>query len=158
MTECKASGEAYNAAILFLSRREHSVYELEQKLAKYGVDEINHTIAYCISLGLQSDLRFAEMLCRTRVSQGHGPRRIAQDLQKARVSSDIIAQVILSEQDNWVEHGIRVWTKKYRNKVSNSPLDRRKQQQFLLSRGFEPDTITHVMKHCRSLITNVAII
>jgi regulatory protein len=152
MIEHKRSTAAYNAAIALLTRREHSVYELTQKLAKYGVDEALEAILKCQELDLQSDLRFAEMLCRTRVNQGYGPHKIAKDLLSARVDRDLIAQVIAAENLNWVDHALRVWQKKYRNVINNSLLEQQKQQKFLLTRGFTHETITRVMK-----LINVAI-
>ena len=146
MTDCKVNREVYNSIILLLSRREHSVYELEQKLAKYGVADVRDAIAYCISLDLQSDLRFAQMLCRTRIRQGHGPRRIEQDLQKARVHKDLIAEVLLSENENWREYLLQIWEKKYRNNLGKTPAEKRKQQQFLLSRGFYPADIMNLFR------------
>jgi SOS response regulatory protein OraA/RecX len=62
------------AAMDCLARREHSFYELQQKLTKKFPDtdpELLHTIADKLRVeGLQSDARFAESYVRYRKSRG----------------------------------------------------------------------------------------
>ena len=150
MTDLSNYRKAYNAAIALLARREHSSYELMNKLKKYDVDIVRRAISECQSLDLQSDLRFAEMLCRTRINQGSGPRRIENDLQFARVDKYIIQQVLAEEQENWVKYAIQVWQKKYQHADEDTLFNIEKQKRFLFSRGFDANTISQVIKSTHS--------
>ena len=68
-------------------RREHSQHELKTKLAGkgYSATDIEQEIALLQKAGLQSDERFADSWCRTKIAAGHGPIRIKYDLQQHRV-------------------------------------------------------------------------
>ncbi len=87
--------EAYEVAVGLLARREHSVRQLNQKLAKRGFDEpaISSALESCQRLNLQSDTRFAEATCRSRINRGYGPLMIKQLLQHEGVAPNIIEQV-----------------------------------------------------------------
>ena len=65
-------------ALGMLVRREHSRKELTRKLASQGIDagEAAEAIDKLAKDGWQDDLRFAEMLVRTRAAAGYGPIRI----------------------------------------------------------------------------------
>lgn len=136
--------EAIEVAVGLLARREHSVRQLNQKLAKRGFDEpaITSAIASCQRLNLQSDTRFAEATCRSRIGRGYGPLMIKQLLQHEGVASDIIERVFeeFNRDIDWVAEVSSVWVKKYR---VYDPEDkaRQKQWQFLRYRGFDDATI-----------------
>jgi regulatory protein len=81
----------YGRAVGLLARREHSAYELTQKLANSDapLDEVAQVIEQLQQAGLQSDLRFAENYVRYRSQRGNGPLRIKQELNERGVASDI---------------------------------------------------------------------
>ena len=135
--------------MLLLARREHGAHELANKLATKGylAKEIEEAISLCQQLGLQSDGRFVESMCRVRIRQGYGPIRIRQALQNLRLDSDLIDAALALEQDNWLDYAMDVWQKKYKEQVDLSYPAIQKQKQFLLYRGFSTDTITMVFKH-----------
>jgi len=143
--------KAIEVAVGLLARREHSVQQLNQKLAKRGFDEpaITSALASCQRLNLQSDTRFAEATCRSRIGRGYGPLMIKQLLQHEGVASDIIERVFEEfNQDidiDWVALALNVWTKKYR---LYEPEDkaRQKQWQFLRYRGFADATVRAVFE------------
>lgn len=141
---------AYTSVVRLLARREHSAYELIQKLVKkeFMIQDIQDAIVKCQELGLQSDARFAESLCRTRIRQGYGPARIRQDLQYARVDSEWIEAVLDEQSDHWFQYAKDVWVKKYQNHTNDSLTA--KQKQFLLYRGFDMDTIRALFKDLKS--------
>lgn len=139
--------KAFVSAVRLLARREHGAHELAQKLLKkYPHDEVQHAMDECQRLDLQSDARFVESLCRTRVRQGHGPARIRQDLQNVRIDRDLIDRILYEERDNWVSYARDVWMKKYGGHDDPSFTATQKQKQFLLYRGFSVDTINMVFK------------
>ena len=140
--------KAFEGAVRLLARREHGAHELVQKLSqkKHLVHDIQEAIAECQRLGLQSDARFVESLCRTRIRQGYGPSKIRQDLKNVKIDRELIDDALRLEQENWVSYAIDVWTKKYKEQDDTSFAAIQKQKQFLLYRGFSMDTIGEVFK------------
>src|SRR5437870_2033980 len=94
-----------NAAINFLSRREHTRYELTYKLKRYTVDEtVIHQVLENLSQNdLQSDIRFAAMYIRSRCSHGYGAERIRQELIQRKLNSEIIENAFASYGEDWLQ-------------------------------------------------------
>jgi regulatory protein len=140
---------AYACALRLLARREHGAHELASKLAKKGFAQlaIADALSECQRLGLQSDSRFVEMVCRARIHQGQGPIRIRQELQQLRIESELIASELQKETDHWVAHATAVLKKKYKEEGEVSYIVMQKQKQFLVYRGFSMDTIALVFNH-----------
>ncbi len=138
---------ALHCAIRLLARREHSLAELADKLAQKGhVDvDIQDALATCQRQGLQSDARFAESLCRTRVRQGYGPVKIRQELLSKKVSRELADETLRTEQHNWLDHAMQVWIKKYQGMQDVSFAEKQKQRQFLMYRGFTMDIIAEIV-------------
>lgn len=140
--------KALDSALRLLSRREHSVSELYNKLEHKGYPQgdIQEALDHCQGLGLQSDHRFAEICCRARVRQGYGPLRIRQELKNKGISEDLIQSVLQQENGNWAQYAFLVWQKKFKDIGHTSFEDRQKQQRFLLYRGFDTESITQLFK------------
>ena len=138
----------HETALRLLARREHSAYELMQKLKQRGFENeaIHAEVLRCQHLGLQSDTRFAESLCRARIRQGYGPRRIQQALQAAQVDMTVIDAVLMSDPEQWIVHAREVWLKKYKIIEAESYALLQKQKQFLFYRGFSSETITMMLR------------
>ena len=139
---------AYNYALSVLAKREHARSELVIKLEQKGFDiaTIEQVVAKLQDLNLQSDERYAEMICRVRVKQGYGPLRIKQELDARQVDSVYISESLASEQGNWVSHALAVWHKRYNRQAEYSGKERQKQKSFLYARGFSVDTIAMVFE------------
>lgn len=139
---------AFDCAVRLLARREHGARELADKLMQrgYSQQEIREVITECQRLGLQSDTRFAESLCNTRIRQGCGPLRISQELQTKHIARELIDKVLEQEQDNWETYALAVWHKKYKNEGDTSYTELQKRQRFLMYRGFPSDVITRIIK------------
>jgi regulatory protein len=139
--------KALHCAVRLLARREHSLAELADKLAQKGHvgEEIQEALATCQRQGLQSDARFAESLCRTRIRQGYGPMRIRQELKAKSVAREHIESVLSIDPQHWLGHARDVWEKKYAPSGDASFAEKQKQRQFLLYRGFSMETITKVV-------------
>lgn len=138
--------KAYDCAIRLLARREHGAFELTEKLIQKGYDETmaSEALLECQRLALQSDARFAEMVCRARVNQGYGPVRIAQELQAKRVNNELIEEVLAQEQDNWLSYAEVVWQKKFKSRQDVSFAELQKQKRFLQYRGFPGEIIAQI--------------
>lgn len=137
-----------DCALRLLTRREHSLKELSNKLKQKGFsfDEINEALDSCQRLDLQSDQRFTEQYIRSRIRQGYGPLKIRQELKTKGIDSELIEQEMRQEGANWLGYALRVWEKKCQGQTHLSFQETQKQQRFLLYRGFDLDIIAQVVK------------
>jgi regulatory protein len=133
----------YGRAVGLLARREHSAYELKQKLAKaeVSIDEVIDVIEQLQRAGLQSDLRFAENYVRYRSQRGNGPLRIKQELNERGVASDITENQLNQIEIDWYELANNVRCKRFGEASPTDFKERAKQQRFLQYRGFSHDHI-----------------
>ena len=131
----------YNKSLDLLSRREHSVFELIQKLKKrYGPNKlINDVIIRLQESNLLDDQRFSEGYIKVRASKGFGPRRIDAELQQRKVSEAIINQE-LSMIENWNELALAAFKKKFGN-FQKDTKEILKAKSFLQNRGFSFEQI-----------------
>lgn len=131
----------YNKSLDLLSRREHSVFELTQKLKKrYGLNKlINDVIIRLQESNLLNDQRFAEAYIKVRARKGFGPRRIDAELQQRKVSEAIINQE-LSMIENWNELALLAFKKKFGN-FQKDTKEILKAKSFLQNRGFSFEQI-----------------
>ena len=151
-------GKAFISALNSLTRREHSVLELKQKLERKGFSEqeIVEAINECQRLGYQSDDRFAEHLSRARIVQGYGPVRIKQELTSKGIHEEQIDQVLQQEADeSWLVRALQVANKKSQPfKVNHSIAkslswdEQQKLKRFLLYRGFPGHIIAGLFEKC----------
>tara|TARA_B100001057_G_scaffold500175_1_gene613917 strand:- start:19717 stop:20157 length:441 start_codon:yes stop_codon:yes gene_type:complete len=132
----------WNKALELLSRREHSVYELKQKLKikinDLQIDELDEVIEKLKNQNLLSDQRFALAVIKQKSSQGYGPKFIELYLKNKFVSSndyDIYEQNI-----DWIEICVNQIAKKIRSS-SVSLKEKEKISRFLSNRGFNYEII-----------------
>ena len=87
--------EIYNKALDILSRREHSVLELKQKLQKKFDTEyvIEETISRLKKNNLLDDCRFSESYVVYRKRKGFGPIKISNELKLKGVAENLIFEV-----------------------------------------------------------------
>ena len=131
----------YNKSLDLLSRREHSAFELIQKLKnRYGSSKlINDAIIRLQESNLLDDQRFAEAYIKVRARKGFGPRRIGAELQQRKVSEAIINQE-LSMIENWNELAMLAFKKKFSN-FHKDTKEILKAKSFLQNRGFSFEQI-----------------
>jgi len=126
-----------------LVRREHSVFELTQKLTTKEFDsaDIEQAIDSLIEQNYQSDERFATEFIQMRFNQGKGPVKIAIDLEQRG-----IRHFDLSMYDFYtLAQQIRV--KKFGEKIPSDYKEQAKQKRFLQSRGFDFEQINQAFSH-----------
>jgi len=140
------------AAMDLLARREHSHYELQQKLKKkFPGNDLGSFLSVLDRLsdeGLQSDERFAESYSRYRKNRGFGYLHINSELKKRHVDQDLVDHYLFSDDEDW--HLIlltliskRVEESKY---VERGSKEHRKIVKFLESRGFQAFEIRKALK------------
>lgn len=144
-------------AMDLLARREHSRFELNQKLRRRLDDEVvehpdferalNGALDGLEADNLLSDERFVESYVRVRRDKGYGPMHIRQALQQRRVSPELI--------EAWLDEHDADWVRKLRLLVDRKAGDRLpephsrewlKLQRFLTARGFTPEQISRVFR------------
>lgn len=130
----------------FLARREHSFFELSQKLTKKFPDvdptRLLDVISVLRSENLQSDDRFTESYVRYRRSKGFGALHIRADLLQRKVSETTI-DLYLNEEAEWDEMVNRLIVKKLKSSsnLSYGSKEHRRLVNFLTSRGFTGEQI-----------------
>lgn len=140
------SGEpvsAYEKAIALLARREHSARELKAKLARKGLDA-NDSAAALSALqdkNYQSDARFGEMLVRTRIAAGYGPRWILAELKTHGIADEAAQTSIDATAPDWLRLARDLLRRRYGAKRAHSLTERSKRAAFLLRRGFDATTV-----------------
>lgn len=137
----KAFAQRYNACLDWLSRREHSAFEVERKLKDQFPDDLSLVplvLARLQESGLQDDFRFAEMLVRYRASRGQGPIKIRAELKSKGVAQVVVSDVLSRSSFDWSEVASSVIAKKYGEpgEMPLTPKERARRQRFLQSRGF----------------------
>jgi regulatory protein len=102
-------------AFRLLARREHSRYELRQKLLlrDYDVALVEDVLDYMAEEHWQSDERFTENYVRSRINKGYGRLKIQAELQERAVDSSLIAIHLSQDEDFWFEQIKQVWQKKF---------------------------------------------
>lgn len=133
----------------FLARREHSFFELKQKLLiKYPeLDPIQVDLALnqLQTENLLSDERFAESYIRYRKRKCFGYLHIKANLESRRVHHLIIAKYLYIDDDDWEKIALELVTKKVRDQsqIQYGSKSYRKIMRFMKSRGF---TINEIIK------------
>ena len=128
-------------ALRLLARREYGRLELRDKLLRAGYDAGDVALALdaLVAAGYQDDARYAEMLTRTRVRQGHGPLRLRQDLQRAGVEPAADTEI------DWLVQAKAVYQKRFGDTVPADAKDYARRVRFLAGRGFTGDIIRRVL-------------
>lgn len=139
---------AKSVAVRLLSRREHSAFEIRDKLAKREFDdgEITQAIAELIEGGWLSDERFAEAYIRMRQLKGFGPIRISIELNERGVDESIVDAYLDTNDDIWLQSLKEQYQKKYKSKEIEDYNDKAKRIRFLQYRGFPLDVIYQIVR------------
>ena len=131
----------------YLSIREHSKLELQNKLSQKGHDlsDIRDCIDEFSSKNIQSDIRFTEEFIRSRLKKNKGPQLILSELITRGIADNIIQKKIseISYQE-WCKAAFLALNKKL-NGSSVSIEQKDKIYSFLISRGFDHKMIKYAM-------------
>jgi regulatory protein len=137
----------YNKALDLVSRREHSQYELIQKLNKRFPETmpvIEEVIKKLAVNNILNDERFAEMYLNSRARKGFGPKKIEMELNFKKVDSSFIA-IAIAEYESWTENAQNELLKKFKGVKPTDYNSKMKQKQFLFNRGFSSQIIERIL-------------
>ena len=138
---------AKSVAVRLLSRREHSAFEIRNKLSQRDFDdaEIEQVIIELQQGGWLSDERFAEAYVRMRQKKGFGPVRISMELSERGIKESIADEYLQAGEEGWQQTLEQQYLKKYKNKSIADYNDKAKRIRFLQYRGFTLDVIHQVV-------------
>ena len=137
--------DLWNKSLDILSRREHSVSELRNKLIRFNPDpnDLKDVIERLITSNFLDDKRFASAFIRSKAESGYGPNYISQYLAKKGIPSD--KYDIYSLEIDWEDKCLTQFNKKRRNKEINFK-EKEKILRFLAYRGFSYEIIKNALK------------
>ncbi|QTA77998.1 Regulatory protein [Desulfonema limicola] len=133
---------AINTAVRMLSRRRHTSYELEQKLALKGFNKdcIRFAISECKRLDYINDHQTACHYYQELKSKGYGCVKIRLDMKKKGISQEQIDNIFLKyyNESEELETARKVLKKKEPglNREKDSRKKKEKIYRFLSYRGF----------------------
>ena len=137
----------YNKALDLVSRREHSQYELIQKLNKRFPETtpiIEEVVKKLAINNILNDERFAEMYLNSRARKGFGPKKIEMELNYKKVDSLFISHAIAG-YESWIENAENELLKKFKGTKPTDFKAKMKQKQFLFNRGFSSQIIERIL-------------
>jgi len=141
--------KAKDKALKFLSYRQRSQKEIEDKLKKEGFSDeiIEKTVDFLKSYNLIDDIAFAKnfMMDKSNINK-YGPERIRYELYMRGISKDIIDEVL---EDYGDEYSIALdlakkKVKSYKGNDRNAIY--RKLGTFLQSKGFSYECISRILR------------
>ena len=137
--------DLWNKSLDILSRREHSVSELKNKLLRFNPDsdDLKDVIERLMTSNFLDDKRFASAFIRSKAESGYGPNYISQYLTKKGIPSD--KYDMYSPDIDWEDRCLAQFNKKRRNKEINFK-EKEKILRFLAYRGFSYEIIKNALK------------
>jgi len=148
----KSHQQAMDTAVRILAHRDHSKYELKQKLRQRGFEnrDIDAVIAECKRLDYINDRRTARIYILQLKRKCFGKRYIQMALKKKRLGGAAIEQIL---PENYLdaderENAGKLLDKK-RKAFEREPDDkkrRNKMYRFLYSRGFGKEVIAELIR------------
>lgn len=144
--QAKLLAQARDKAIGLLARREHSRFELRQKLRAFhdqlDVDVLLDDLA---DLGLQCDARYAGVLVRSKAQSGYGVQRIRQWAKQNGVAQNDLYLALEELDHDWFEAAKQQRQKHYGLMPAATMQEKAKQMRYLYNRGFSQDEIHYAM-------------
>jgi len=133
-------------ALGFLSRREYSYKELEQKLRGFAEesDDLPALLEDFKKRGWLSEERYTEQIVHARKGK-FGSLRVAHELREHGVAEELISKAVAEVKTDEVANARTIHRKKYKAPPANRE-EWAKQARFLQSRGFGFDVIKQVLR------------
>lgn len=142
-----------NTAVRILSHRDHSKYELKQKLQKRGIESnvIDAVIAECERLNYINDPRTARVYIRQLKRKCFGRRYVRMALKKKRLGGAAIKNILqeLYTDEEEYEYAGRLLRRKIKSFEREADLKKRRQKmyRFLYTRGFSSVRISDLIRN-----------
>ncbi|MEO8417126.1 MAG: recombination regulator RecX [Methylophilaceae bacterium] len=133
-------------ALGYLSRREYSYKELQQKLQAYAdeQDDLPALLEDFKQRGWLSEERYTEQVVHAR-KRKFGSLRVAHELREHGVAEDLVAKAVAEVKSDEVANARAICRKKF-DALPATREQWAKQARFLQSRGFSFDVIKQVLR------------
>lgn len=148
LTEAENLVSIREACFRYLSRRDHTSFELKQKVGKKGYREsdIVHVIQYLAKEGYLNDEKFASKFTQEKSELNQwGPKKIRAHLFKKGIDRKIIDKIVANKTDHLQQQQICVdlVLKRKRHFLRENDNFKRKQKiyRYLAGRGFTGSVI-----------------
>ena len=157
--EKKLNKSILNKAVQLLAQRDHSSYELSQKMIFFFAKkqqnteeeyhdqltklkiEIQDVIEHCINQNWINDAHYIENYIVMRANKGYGKYKIAMELKQRGLSVDLSRQLLQTSNINWEKLAYKQLLKKSKQIKSENNNKKQKFIQFLIARGYTQDDI-----------------
>ena len=108
--------DTYACAVRLLARREHSTFDLRQKLLRRGFSShlVESTLQQVRENDFLSDKRYAEICVRNRLCKGDGPIKIRSYLSSHGISRNLISENISNDDEFWYVRAVQCDSKNCR--------------------------------------------
>lgn len=141
--------ELKRMALNWLSRRDYSETELNQRLLRQGGDAaaIAQVIAWCKSENYLNEQRYLQMLLRSRVNKGYGLNYILQQCRQQKISQQQVVNCAAELQIDWFALALQQYQKKYGDSTVSEYKEKLKRMAYLQRRGFSSEQIQFAINH-----------
>lgn len=131
-----------------LASREQSLHELSIKLRQRNFNEelVQDWLEKFSNADVQSELRFAEMLARSRINKGVGELSLRNELKQHKIPPDMVNHVLQDLAPDWFELAEQTLIKKTAGRGINNPKEQQKYYRFLMQRGFSSEQIHYAIQ------------
>ena len=138
--------DLYNKALDYLSRREYSRLELQQKLAQYtnNQNDIASVLERLIERNLQSDKRVSENFIHSKQAK-YGNGRLIENLKQKGVNLQDASE-FLPDKETQLATAVAILHKKLGTPRRLSANEQQKAYRFLLYRGFSAEMVRMALK------------
>jgi regulatory protein len=145
--EAKERASLSLSAMNMLAMREHSRFELAQKLGKKSEDNvlIVQVLNRLEKDNLLNDQRFALMFIRSKANSGFGPYKIKQELQAKHVGKILIAEALVELDIDWFKNATELYLKRVAQVTDIDIKEKHKQSRYLQNRGFSSEIARDVV-------------
>lgn len=134
-------------ALRLLVKREHSRWELRQKLktGKASPGQIEQLLDELAEQDAQSDRRYAQEYIDFRRRRGFGPARIHLELSERGITPELVDELLDPDDEQWDQVLLATAKSKFGGNPPQGFRDWARRARFLEYRGFSPDTICRLL-------------
>jgi len=144
----------YKKALSFLSRREHSTFELKRKLYERfpnDKDLIGKVLQQLQEQNYLRDQAFSEMLLWHRASQGYGPNYLRQELKTHQLKLDSALLTSTAVQEAFFEGFKHQFRRRYKQ-LPQTPLERAQLMKYFRSRGYTEAMVEEYLQRLQEML------
>ena len=143
--------DSYYKVLNLLNKKLRSRYEIENYLKKQACPNIDKIINKLESIGLINDAKFAQAYTNDKINLSlDGPEKIRHNLEKLKVDSDIIDNVISKIDENIInEHLQKLISKKIKTSKYTGNVLRNKLKVYLVNLGYSYNDVNKALENIK---------